>query len=74
MQTGILTAKVSIASVQGWHSFTYVSRDPIDEATAKELQREAGYDPRGYGFERFKCAVTEEGSFHASWVCSNSCD
>lgn len=41
----------------------------ITQEEAYEIQKEAGYNPAGYGFESF--IVTEK---KTTWLCWTSCD
>jgi hypothetical protein len=41
----------------------------VDEATAVQLQQEAGYDPRGYGFYKYNKANGK-----TTWSCGASSD
>ena len=46
----------------------------IDRDAVMQAQREAGYDPCGYGCDNIAIRKITETEWKATWSCSGSCD
>lgn len=56
------------------HFQTPANGKGVDKTFLMELQRLAGYDPRGYGFSGPTQTIGPDGLIFFRWTCSNSCD
>lgn len=46
----------------------------VSEANALEIQRQAGYEPNGYGFYSYTAKTHKDGTTRTTWNCGRSCD
>lgn len=63
-----------------WLIWEAISRAPITEGEAQQLQAKAGYMPMGYGFSQFRAHPIPNPHpgdtilYRARWQCYDSCD
>lgn len=58
----------------GWIYWEIITDNPIDPIDAQKMQKNAGYDVKGYDFTNFRCNKMSDGKYKSHWRCYNSAD